>query len=82
MKDHKPYPLSDEENDNVLTAQEPVAAYVSEPMAMPEELPYAHTVNGVLQVTADIDEEIAAADRGETVSLNEFKSLFARWIDK
>ena len=41
---------------------------------------YARIVDGVLQVTPDIEEEIAAVDRGETVSLGEFKKMFAQWL--
>lgn len=37
-------------------------------------------VDGILQVTPDVEEEIAAADRGETISMSEFKAMFARWI--
>ena len=82
MKKNVPYPRFDEEDDSILIAQEPVAAYAVEAMSTPDNLAYAHIVDGVLQVTADIEDEIAAADRGETVTLDEFKTLFARWIDK
>jgi hypothetical protein len=41
---------------------------------------YAHIVDGVLQVTPDIEEEIAEVDRGEVVSLGEFKNMFAKWL--
>lgn len=37
-------------------------------------------VDGILQATPDIEEEIAAADRGKTISMSEFKTMFARWI--
>ena len=37
-------------------------------------------VDGILQATPDIEEEIAAVDYGETISLSEFKAMFARWI--
>ena len=82
MKKNVPYPRIDEEDDNFLIAQEPVAAYAVEAVSTPDNLSYAHIVDGVLQVTADIEDEIAAADRGETVTLDEFKTLFARWIEK
>ncbi len=39
---------------------------------------YAHIVNGRLQVTPDIEEEIAEADCGEIVSMSEFKTMFAK----
>ena len=41
---------------------------------------YAHIVDGVLQVTPDIKEEIAEVERGETVSIAEFKTMFAKWL--
>ena len=47
---------------------------------MKEKNPYPHVVNGMLQVTPDIEEEIAAVDCGETVSMGEFKSMFAKWL--
>ena len=36
----------------------------------------------VLQITPDIEEEIAEVERGETVSMSEFKSMFSRWLDR
>jgi len=41
---------------------------------------YAHIVDGVLQVTSDIEEEIAEVERGEVVSMAEFKTMFSRWL--
>ncbi len=78
MKEHKPYTYHDEE-PAIPVAQEPVAAYACEAPAMPDDVAYAHIVDGVLQVTPDIEEEMAAVERGETVSLGEFKKMFAQW---
>ena len=47
---------------------------------IPDCVTYAHIENGVLQVTQDIEEEIAAANRGEVVSMGEFKTMFAKWL--
>ena len=47
---------------------------------MKEKNPYPHVVNGMLQVTPDIEEEITAVECGETVSMGEFKSMFAKWL--
>ena len=33
-----------------------------------------------LQVTPDMEEEIAEVERGEVVSMSEFKTIFARWL--
>ena len=48
---------------------------------LPEEMDYADVVEGILRVTPDIEEEIAAADRGETIQMDEFKTMFAKWLD-
>jgi len=82
MKEHKPYSAFEEEDDNVLALHEPVAACTYEAVAMPDDVAYANIVDGALQVTPDIEEEIAATDRGETVAMDEFKTIFSRWIDK
>jgi len=82
MKECKPYPRFDEEDGSCVTAQEPVAdvAYAYEEVVLPDDMAYARIENGVLQVTPDIEEEIAEVDRGETVSMAEFKTMFAKWL--
>lgn len=80
MKDAKRYPTYEEEHDVLPTAQEPVATYVAEAPTMPDGVAYANIKDGILQLTPDIEEEIAAVERGETVSMAEFKSMFARWL--
>jgi len=82
MKENKPYPILDEEDDSCLTAQESAAnvAYSCEQPVIPDDVDYAHIVDGVLQVTPDIEEEIAEVERGEVVSMSEFKTMFARWL--
>ena len=82
MKDSKPYPIYDEEDGSCLTAQEPAAdvAYTYEEPVIPDDVTYAHIVDGILQVTPDIEEEIAEVGRGEVVSMAEFKTMFARWL--
>ncbi len=81
MKESKPYPRFDEEDGSCLTASEAATALAeSEMQIIPDDVDYAHIVNGILQVTPDIEEEIAAIGRGETVSMNEFKTMFAQWL--
>lgn len=82
MKESKPYPIVEEEDSSCMTAQEPVAdvAYSYEGTVIPDDVDYARIVNGVLQVTPDIEEEIAEVDGGDTVSMAEFKNMFARWL--
>ena len=89
MKESKPYPIIEEEDDgayqssgNCLTAQEPSAelAYAYDEPVIPDDVAYAHIVDGVLQVTPDMEEEIAEVERGEVVSMSEFKTMFARWL--
>jgi hypothetical protein len=82
MTKDKEYPQYNEEDSGILTAGEPAATYACEPAAMPDDVAYAQIMDGVLQVTSDVEEEIAAAERGETISLDEFKTLFAPWIGK
>ena len=89
MKVSKPYPVFEEEDDGAyqssdscLTAQEPAAdvAYTYDEVTLPDDMAYARIVNGVLQVTPDIEEEIAEVERGETVSMAEFTTMFANWL--
>ena len=50
---------------------------------MKESKPYPYVVeedDGVLQVTPDIEDEIEKVDRGETVSMSEFKTIFSQWL--
>jgi hypothetical protein len=64
-------------SEPLLTAVEPcVHTRVARP-----DLAYASVVDGVLQVTPDLQREIEEVDRGEVVSLNEFKTMFRKWID-
>lgn len=56
------------------------AAIAYEETVMPDDVDFAHIVNGILQVTPDIEDEIAEVDRGETVSMAEFKTMFAKWL--
>lgn len=49
--------------------------------ALPDDMPYANIVDGRLQITPDIEEEISEVERGETVSMSEFKTMFAKWLD-
>ena len=81
MKESKPYPRIEEEDGSCMKASEAAEAFAEpEVLAIPEDMDYANIVDGVLQVTPDIEEEIAAVDRGETVSMGEFKTMFAKWL--
>ena len=82
MKERKPYSRIDEEDGKVMTASEAVAAAaVVTDYEMPETVDYANIVDGTLQVTPDIEEELAEVERGEVVSMGEFKTMFAKWLD-
>jgi hypothetical protein len=82
MKENKPYPQMEEEDNSTLKAKDADGAVTEMKETMiPDDLDYAHVVDGKLQVTPDIEEEIAEVERGETVSLDEFKSMFSRWLD-
>ena len=78
---HKSSPYIEEEMNNNLLVQEPVAAYACEAAVLPNDVAFARVEDGVLQVTPDIEEEIAEVDRGETVSMDEFKTMFSKWLD-
>lgn len=81
MKENKPYPQNDNERDGSQSVHEPTAALAAqETLALPEDMDYAHIEGGVLQITPDIEEEIAASERGETVQMSEFKGMFAQWL--
>ena len=79
MKESKPYPQQ-EEDSCVLSAQEPAVALAAEGTVIPRDTDYAHIINGVLQITPGIEEEIAAADQGQMVTMDQFKSMFAKWL--
>ena len=82
MKESKPYPIMEEEYCSIMSAREPAAdvAYAYEEYVIPDDVEYAHIVDGVLQVTPDIEEEIGEVERGEVVSMAEFKTMFSRWL--
>ena len=72
----------EEEDNSTLNAKDAVYAITEmKETVIPDDLDYAHVVDGKLQVTPDIEEEIAEAEHGKTVSLDEFKSMFSRWLD-
>lgn len=80
-KEPHTYP-SEEEYTKSSIAREPAAALAGqETSVLPDDVDYANIVEGVLQVTPDIEEEIAAVECGETVQMDEFKTMFAKWID-
>ena len=80
-KDPQPY-SSEEESGKNLNLSEPAAALEEqETFVLPDDVDYASVVEGILQVTPDIEDDIAAVDRGETVSMDEFKTMFAQWLE-
>ena len=82
MTESKPYPRWDEEDGSCTVAAEPAAgaALAYESAVLPAGMDYAHLSHGVLQVTSDIEKEIAEVERGETVSMSDFKTMFAKWL--
>ena len=40
-----------------------------------------YLVNGVLQITSDLEEDIKEAEQGNVVSMSEFRSMFAKLLD-
>ena len=81
MKESKPYPRIEDEDGSCLKASEAAVAFAeSEVQEIPEDMDYANIIDGILQVTPDLEEEIAEVERGETVSMGEFKTMFAKWL--
>lgn len=81
--EEKKYPAFEEE-EKVGMVSEPVVAPIADTetvTAMPDDMDYAHIIDGVLQITPDIEEEIAQVERGEIVSMSEFQTMFAKWLD-
>ena len=73
---------ANEREQTISTAGEPVAATaMATEYALPEDVDYANIVDGTLQVTSDIEDEIAEVERGEVISMGEFKTMFAKWLD-
>ena len=79
--EEKRYPELNEEQGIDMCCEPALAtAELAEPV-LPSDMSYAHIVDGVLQITSDIEDEIAEVERGETVSLSEFNTMFAKWLD-
>lgn len=77
MSKIKPYLQLDKEATDANVSDPAVAYAMVVDSAMPNGLPYANIENGTLQVTPDIEEEIAEVERSESVSMHEFNSIFA-----
>jgi len=77
----QPYPSEEETSSNFIASEPATALAEQAALAVPDDMDYASIVEGILQVTPDIEEEIAAADHGETVQMDEFKTMFSKWLD-
>ena len=74
--------LKSAEDQSIVMASEPAIAVANRvDVAIPSGIAHAHIKNGVLQVTEDIEDEIAEVDRGEVVTMGEFRTQFAKWLD-
>ena len=69
------YPKGEETGNHSLASEPAAALAEQETFVIPNDVDYADVVEGILQVTPDIEEEIAAVDRGETISMSEFKTI-------
>lgn len=79
--DHRPYPSEEETRSNNIAGEAAAMLKEEETYVLPDDIDYASIVEGVLQVSSDIEKEIDAVDRGETVQMEEFKQMFAKWLD-
>ncbi len=77
----KRYPILEEEAHAGVVNEPVLATAEVEEFVLPDDVPYAHIVDGILQVSPDIEDEISRADSGEVISMGEFKNMFARWLD-
>ena len=80
-KDPHTYPSEEETGNGSIVSESATALANEEIYVLPDGLDYADIVEGILRVTPDIEEEIAAVDRGETIQMDEFKTMFAKWLD-
>lgn len=81
MEKDKKYPQLEEENGSCMLVSEPAVALEEQyVLPLPDDVDYAHVENGTLQVSSDIEAEILEVDRGETVSMSEFKTMFSQWL--
>lgn len=78
--DNRPYTKEEESGSNTNAHESAVALVGQDNIILPEDTDYALIENGILRITPDIEMEIAAVERGETVSLDEFKTMFAQWL--
>ncbi|MCR5646005.1 MAG: hypothetical protein K6F96_06420 [Bacteroidales bacterium] len=72
--------MEEERNNDFIFGYPAMALANQETQLLPDELDYASIVEGILLVTPDIEEEIADADCGKTVQMDEFKTMFAKWL--
>lgn len=79
--EEKRYPELDEEQGIDMCGEPALATVETAEPILPNDMNYAHIVDGVLQITSDIEDEISEVKRGETVSLSEFNTMFAKWFD-
>ena len=79
--EEKRYPIIDEESNTNMACEPLLVPADDVDIAMPNDMPYANIVDGKLQITPDIEEEIAEVERGENVSMSEFNMMFAKWLD-
>ena len=79
--EEKRYPIIEEESNTNMACEPLLVPADDVDIAMPNDMPYANIVDGKLQITPDIEEEIAEVERGENVSMSEFNMMFAKWLD-
>ena len=75
MEKNKRYPDFEEDESVGLACESALATAEVKEVVMPNDIPFAHIMDGVLQITPDIEEEIAEAERGNVVTMGEFKTM-------
>ena len=54
--------------------------YIQE-YSKPDFLDYAIIEDRVLQVTPDLEKEVEETEKGDNVSMSEFKTMFSKWLE-
>lgn len=71
----------DNETGYPMVSESALATAEIQEVYIPDDVAYANIVDGVLQISPDIEEDIAAVNRGEVISMTEFKTMFSKWLD-
>ena len=75
------YPEIENQEGIDMACESVLALKEVEDITIPNDIPYAHIENGVLQITPDMEEQLSEIEKEGMVSMNEFKNQFAKWLE-